>query len=327
VEGSTQSSDFPLQNPVQSTLTSGTSCISPPCADAFVARLNLHASGRAALLFSTYLGGGDTDFGQGLAVDGAGNMYLTGQTYSTDFPTTPGALQGSNGGWYDAFIAKISGPPLNLGRAGMPTARTDLGAALGPDTLIYAIGGKNSGSAALTTVEAYNPVSNTWTVITATLPTARSGLGLATGADGLLYAIGGKNGGGTALTTVEAYNPVSVTWTAITATLPTARANLAVVAANDGRIYALGGFTTSGTALSTVEAYNPVSLTWTTVASLPTARVRAVSTIVMCCPSSQRPKTHRAGLPKLANHSEREPRGTASRPQIRRNHPGVDHVD
>jgi len=141
VEGSTQSTDFPLQNPVQSTLTSGTSCTSPPCADAFVARLNQHASGRAALLFSTYLGGGDTDFGQGLAVDGAGNMYLTGQTYSTDFPTTPGALQGSNGGWYDAFIAKISGPPLNLGRAGMPTPRSDLAAALGPDNRGQAGGG------------------------------------------------------------------------------------------------------------------------------------------------------------------------------------------
>ncbi len=63
--------------------------------DAFVAKLN--ASG-SALLYGTYLGGNSDDSGNGIAVDGAGNAYVTGQTYSTNFPTTAGTLQTSYGG-------------------------------------------------------------------------------------------------------------------------------------------------------------------------------------------------------------------------------------
>src|SRR5262249_13215957 len=68
--------------------------------------------------YSTYLGGSRDDDGYPLppagpiAVDGAGNAYVTGQTRSTDFPTTPGAFQttfnGFFGGYGDAFVAKLS---------------------------------------------------------------------------------------------------------------------------------------------------------------------------------------------------------------------------
>jgi len=57
--------------------------------DAFVARLNTTGS---ALLYSTYLGGTNSEFGTDLALDAAGNLYVTGTTHSADFPTTPGAL-------------------------------------------------------------------------------------------------------------------------------------------------------------------------------------------------------------------------------------------
>ena len=65
---------------------------------AFVTELN---STGTALNYSTYLGGsgdpnGDGDAGAGIAVDSSHNTYVTGQTYSTDFPTTPGAFQTSN---------------------------------------------------------------------------------------------------------------------------------------------------------------------------------------------------------------------------------------
>ncbi len=46
-----------------------------------------------ALVYSTYLGGNNADFGKGIAVDSAGNAYVTGQTSSTDFPTTLGAFE------------------------------------------------------------------------------------------------------------------------------------------------------------------------------------------------------------------------------------------
>ena len=57
----------------------------------------LDATG-SGLVYSTYLGGSDADFGGDIAVDGAGSAYVTGQTSSTDFPTTAGAAQTTHAG-------------------------------------------------------------------------------------------------------------------------------------------------------------------------------------------------------------------------------------
>ena len=63
------------------------------------------------LLYSTYLGGSGGDIGHGIAVDSAGNAYLTGYT-DGGFPTTPGAAQTTYGGGnHDAFVAKFSFTP------------------------------------------------------------------------------------------------------------------------------------------------------------------------------------------------------------------------
>ena len=57
---------------------------------------------------STYLGRRGDDYGNGIAVDGAGNAYVTGVTSSTNFPIT-NPLQASNGGGDgDAFVTKIN---------------------------------------------------------------------------------------------------------------------------------------------------------------------------------------------------------------------------
>ena len=62
-----------------------------------------------ALVYSTYLGGTGEDYGSGIAVDTAGNAYVTGTTYSTDFPTTAGAFQTTfGGGNADAFVTKLN---------------------------------------------------------------------------------------------------------------------------------------------------------------------------------------------------------------------------
>jgi hypothetical protein len=73
--------------------------------DAFVTKLNPAGT---ALLYSTYLGAGSTDWGYGIAVDGAGDAYVTGFTYSADFPTTPGAFDTSFNGVLDAFVTKLN---------------------------------------------------------------------------------------------------------------------------------------------------------------------------------------------------------------------------
>src|SRR5438094_35822 len=59
-----------------------------------------------ALVYSTYLGGNSSDVGQGIAVDAAGNAYVTGHTSSANFPTTPGAFQTAFDGSDDAADTK-----------------------------------------------------------------------------------------------------------------------------------------------------------------------------------------------------------------------------
>ena len=69
--------------------------------DAFVTELNPVGSG---LVYSTYLGGSDSEQANGIAVDASDNAYVMGSTHSTNFPTTPGAFQLSAGGRYDTFV-------------------------------------------------------------------------------------------------------------------------------------------------------------------------------------------------------------------------------
>jgi hypothetical protein len=98
VTGTTGSTNFPTTPGAFQTTIAGVS-------DAFVSKLNPAGN---ALIYSTYLGGSSSDYGQGIAVDGLGAAYVTGGTYSSNFPTTPGALQTTSGGGQDAFVTKLS---------------------------------------------------------------------------------------------------------------------------------------------------------------------------------------------------------------------------
>ena len=95
ITGMTKSDDFPTASPIYKDYGGGTNY-----GDAFVTKIN--ASG-SALDYSTYLGGSKDDIGNGIAVDSAGNAYITGETKSTDFP------EGFyNSGKNDVFVTEIN---------------------------------------------------------------------------------------------------------------------------------------------------------------------------------------------------------------------------
>src|SRR5207247_2710989 len=72
-------------------------------------RLLPRAASGTALVYSTYLGGSDFDHGQGIAVDGFGNAYITGHTESDDFPIRAAfqSVHRDAEGITDAFVTKL----------------------------------------------------------------------------------------------------------------------------------------------------------------------------------------------------------------------------
>jgi len=137
VVGQTGSANFPKANPLQSYLLA---------TDAFVTELD---AGGATLLFSTLLGGSGQERASAVAVDSAGNVYVTGLTDSPDFPTLAGSLQTSTAGAVDAFVVKAAPadqPTLNFA----PTALTFPDQSVNTISLSQNVLLRNMGSAALT---------------------------------------------------------------------------------------------------------------------------------------------------------------------------------
>ena len=102
--GNTSSTNFPVTSDASDPSFNG------GASDATIAELN--ASG-SALLFSTFLGGSQSESAMDIGRDSAGNLYVTGLTYSMDFPATTGAFDTIFNGdpsifWGDAFVTKVS---------------------------------------------------------------------------------------------------------------------------------------------------------------------------------------------------------------------------
>jgi len=99
VTGFTSSTNFPCKKKYQT--------YQGVC-DAFVTKIDTNQSGTSSLIYSTYLGGGYEDRGNGIAVDSSGNAYVIGETWSTDFPTKNEYQTDPGDSDWDAFVTKLS---------------------------------------------------------------------------------------------------------------------------------------------------------------------------------------------------------------------------
>ena len=175
--------------------------------------------------------------------------------------------------------------------ANMPTARHSVGIAVVHDAnlnrdILYAIGGAtNTGSVnvPVKTVEAFDPVTNTWTTKTSMLQERwQPVVGVV---NGKIYAIGGFDTTFSEASdkTVEAFDPVTNTWTMKTS-MPTARGAHPAGGVANNIIYVAGGIDQINvdveTSLTTVEAYDPTSDTWSAAPDMLSGRTTLGGAVV-----------------------------------------------
>ncbi|MCK5058792.1 MAG: SBBP repeat-containing protein, partial [Candidatus Aminicenantes bacterium] len=98
ITGYTYSKDFPTAHAIQNRHRGGNT-------DLFISKLSADGG---ELVYSTYLGGGDYERAFDIAVDGNGHAYVTGYTYSRNFPTKNPVQEEFGGGYSDAFVTKLS---------------------------------------------------------------------------------------------------------------------------------------------------------------------------------------------------------------------------
>jgi hypothetical protein len=150
----------------------------------------------------------------------------------------------------------------------MIVPRADFGWTTDANHLDYAIGGVDNNGTPLASMEAYNPTSNSWSLL-ASLPQALYGESAVSDGAGHIYVFGGVANGAIS-SAVYRYTIATNTWDQAAATMQLGVSNSAAVLAPNGLIYVLGGTTASG-ATATVESYNPTTNTWNLETSLPQA--------------------------------------------------------
>ena len=139
-------------------------------------------------------------------------------------------------------------------------------AVTGNDGILYVLGGQNY-TDDLATVQAYDPVANTWTT-KASMHEARARLGAAVGLDGKVYVVGSYYGSDT----LEVYDPVANIWT-YRADMLEGRYDPVVVSGLDGKIYVIGGARTGAAGEdTTVQIYDPGANSWSYGAPAPAGR-------------------------------------------------------
>jgi hypothetical protein len=99
IAGDTVSTDYPATIDIYDTTLNGLN-------DVFVSELNSTLN----ILASTFIGGQGDDWASSIATDSTGNVYVTGYTYSTNYPATAGAFDATHNGLNDVFVSKLYFP-------------------------------------------------------------------------------------------------------------------------------------------------------------------------------------------------------------------------
>jgi uncharacterized repeat protein (TIGR01451 family) len=198
ITGITTSLDFPLFAPLQAT-GGGASH------DAYITKLAPSGSG---LIHSTYLGGTNNDRGRGIALDSSQNIYVIGNTSSTDFPTL-NPLQPGFGGGTDVFIAKLrSAPDVVVTMSDSPDP-VSFGS-----NLTYTITVTNAGELTATGVKLTDTLP-----AGATLVSANSTAGSCSGTTTITCGLGTLTSGATVTITIVVTPPVGTITNTATATI------------------------------------------------------------------------------------------------------------
>ena len=132
-----------------------------------------------ALVYSTFLGGSNWDAGNAITTGSDGTAYVTGASYSTDYPTTPGAFDTTSNGGYDIFVTELhsTGNALVFSTF-LGGSSSDLAYAIALDSTgaVYLVGYSYSSNFP-TTTEAHDPTYNgSWDTVVAKLNTSGTAL-------------------------------------------------------------------------------------------------------------------------------------------------------
>ncbi|MGA2297359.1 MAG: SBBP repeat-containing protein, partial [FCB group bacterium] len=127
ITGSTGSDNFPTTIGAFQTIYHGNN-------DVFVTKFNPSCT---QIIYSTFLGGSDFDYAHGLSLDNSGHAFITGWTFSNDYPVTPNIFQNLLHGNNDAFVTKLDFLPLNSITLGDIVSPICAGSTIDiPDTII-----------------------------------------------------------------------------------------------------------------------------------------------------------------------------------------------
>ena len=165
VTGNTNSINFPTYNPGGSAYFDGTCGTDGNCNSALSDAFILKFSNLGVRLWATYYGGSEFEYGSSIAIDGQGNVLVTGLTRSIDFPTLSSVdayYQGSCSGcpsYADAFILKFTNLGVRVWATYYGGSSADIGFSIGTDNNdnVFVVGWTYS-----TDFPTYNPGGNAY---------------------------------------------------------------------------------------------------------------------------------------------------------------------